>query len=315
MKVDISFVEDKIKKRGLLYWTVKTKSSNSSGTSYFPSGGGKDDANAEESIEDLNNCLAQIWEYNDEPVFITLKANAANGRKEGPFILVPDGYEEPEEDEYEAPPAKTRGISGVSQAGAPVLTDAYLQKQGYVPLAQMEFEMAKLRAEIELDRQRAAFEAEKKEYRRKMDEEAAELDAKNAKIDSWANKASRIAETVTSNQIVAGNLLGIGVQAAARVLGVDKSQIQTLGAAIFGDVEATATVDAAPDNAPAQFVETVSVAAPSVSEIDSAAAIAMRMMSNPALTLFQKKQILMYIQNLTKNAQAETNNASDVTSV
>ena len=310
MKVGISFIEDKIKERGLLYWTVKTKSSNSSGTSYYPSGGGEGKATAEESIEDLNNCLMQIWEYNDEPVIITLKANAANGRKEGPYILVPEGYEEPEEDEYVAPPAKTRGISGVGAQAAPVITDAYLEKQGYVTVEKMQFEMDKLLSKIELDRQRAAFEAEKKEHRRKMDEEAAELEAKHAKVDNWGHKAARIAETVTANTKVTGNLLGIGLQAAAKALGVDKSQLETLGAAMFSGVEATP--EATPAYPPAQKIEAVEAVPVSgvgetPPEIDPYAAQIVKLFSDPSLSRFDKKQILVELSKIKQNVQATPN--------
>ncbi|MBK9983852.1 MAG: hypothetical protein IPP15_16035 [Saprospiraceae bacterium] len=315
MKVGIAFIEDKIKERGFLFWTIKTKSSNSSGTSYIPSGGGKNDANAEESIEDLNNCLAQIWEYNNEPVIITLKTSALNGRKEGPFILVPPDYEEPEEDEYEAPPSKTRALSGVPQAN---LTDAQIQKQGYVPAYLMQFELDKLRAQIELDLKRRDFEQEKREHRRRMDEEAAELEAKHTKIDNWANRASRIAETVTNNTKVTGNLLGVALQAGAKVLGVDKSQLETLGAAMFSNVEATPEVQPAyPAARPVETVEATVVgqAAPPVSEIDGATAQAMQMMSDPSLTRLQKKQILMFIQGLKKNEQTKTIDNADASAV
>lgn len=310
MKVGISFIEDKIKERGLLYWTVKTKTSNSSGTSYYPSGGGEGKATAEESIEDLNKCLEQIWEYNDEPVIITLKANAANGRKEGPYILVPNGYEEPEEDEYAAPPAKTRGISGVGAQAAPVITDAYLEKQGYVTVEKMQFEMDKLLSKIELDRQRAAFEAEKKEHRRKMDEEAAELEAKHAKVDNWGHKAARIAETVTANTKVTGNLLGIGLQAAAKALGVDKTQLETLGAAMFSGVEATP--EAQPAYPAARTVETVEAVPVSgvgetPPEIDPYAAQIVKLFSDPSLSRFDKKQILVELSKIKQNVQATPN--------
>lgn len=309
MKVGISFIEDKIKKRGLLYWTVKAISSNSSGTSYYPSGGGKDDATAEESIEDLNNCLNEIWEYNNEPVTITLKANAANGRKEGPYVLVPEGYEEPEEDEYAAPPAKTRGISGVGAQAAPVITDAYLEKQGYVPRAQMQFEMDKLRAQIDLDMQRRDFEQEKREHRRKMDEEAADLEAKHAKVDNWGHKAARIAETVTANTKVTGNLLGIGLQAAAKALGVDKTQLETLGAAMFSGVEATP--EAQPAYPPAQKIETVEAVPVSgvgaVPELDPYALQVLSIASNPNLSNLDKKRILVELQKIAKYAQATPN--------
>ena len=143
-----------------------------------------------------------------------------------------------------------------------------------------------------------------------MDEEAAELEAKHAKVDNWGHKAARIAETVTANTKVTGNLLGIGLQAAAKALGVDKTQLETLGAAMFSGVEATP--EAQPAYPAARTVETVEAVPVSgvgetPPEIDPYAAQIVKLFSDPSLSRFDKKQILVELSKIKQNVQATPN--------
>lgn len=231
MKVDLAFVENKINK-GLVFWTVKPKSSNSTGTSYYPSGGGQV-GEKDESLSDFRETINRIWELNEEPVIVHLQVSANSKRKEGPFVLLPEGWydDEPEE---EPAPAPVRGFSGVPQAQ---LTDAQMQKQGYVPAYLMEFELNKLRTEIEFDRRRREIDAERRAHRKKMDEEAAELAAKHAKLDAWGNKAARIAGAITEKKEIMGNLGAIAIRALSGAFGVKSEQMEALGAALFDSAE------------------------------------------------------------------------------
>lgn len=316
MNVDVSFVENKILK-GKPFWTVKPKSSNSSGTSYYPSGGGKI-GDKDEALEEFRNTIKSIWELNTvEPLIVTLKTNYNAQQKDGPFFLVPDDWEG-EEPEDEPAPVQTRALSGVPSAQ---LTDAQLQKQGYVPIEVMRFELEKLHAQIKLENERRDFEIEKREHRRRMEEETAEIEAKHAKVDNWGHKVSRVAEKLTSNTKLTGNLVGVGVQAAAKVLGVDKTQLETLGAAIFSGIEATPQVQAQPAYPQTGRVETVEAvpvdlgAAPPVVELDPAAARLIALMNNPNLSPLDRKRILILIQNLEKNAQAPKNDTPPASAV
>jgi hypothetical protein len=138
------------------------------------------------------------------------------------------------------------------------------------------------------------------------------LEAKHAKVDNWGHKAARIAETVTANTKVTGNLLGIGIQAAAKALGVDKSQLETLGAAMFSGVEATPEVQPAQPAYPAaRTVETVEAVPVSgvgaVPELDPYALRVLSIASNPNLSSLDKKRILELIQKIAKYAEATPN--------
>ena len=230
MNTNIDFINGKIKK-GLIYWTIKPSSSNSTGTSYVPDADNpRGDVN--DSLEQLAETVESLWEYNYEPLIVTLRKNAnATGHKEGPFRLIPDDYAEPEP-EPERP--VSRGVSGVSSGGG-ALTPAQMEKAGYVPIELMRLEIRKLEDAMELDRRKRLIDDERREWRRQREMEEAEIAAKHAQVDSWGNKATKVLGMVTSNRELMGNLGAIGLQSVGKAFGIKPEQLETLGAALFDD--------------------------------------------------------------------------------
>lgn len=255
MNTNIDFVNGKIKK-GLIFWTIKPSSSNSTGTSYVPDADNpRGDVN--DSLEQLAETVEALWEYNYEPLIVTLRKNAnATGHKEGPFRLLPDDYAEPEP-EPERP--VSRGVSGVPSGGG-AFTPAQMEKAGYVPIELMRLEIRKLEDAMELDRRKRLIDDERREWRRQREMEEAEIAAKRAQVDSWGNKATSILGMVTSNRELMGNLGAIGLQSVGKAFGIKPEQLETLGAALF-------------DEAPSVRAETVEPAHPAaavsgVTEVD-----------------------------------------------
>jgi hypothetical protein len=233
MNTNIDFVNGKIKK-GLIFWTIKPSSSNSTGTSYVPDADNpRGDVN--DSLEQLAETVEALWEYNYEPLIVTLRKNAnATGHKEGPFRLIPDDYAEPEP-EPERP--VSRGVSGVTSGGG-ALTPAQMEKAGYVPIELMRLEIRKLEDAMELDRRRRLIDDERREWRRQREIEEAEIAAKHAQVDSWGNKATKVLGVVTSNKELMGNLGAIGLQSVGKAFGIKPEQLETLGAALFDEAPA-----------------------------------------------------------------------------
>ena len=188
---------------------------------------GRDIPDWNDSVEAFDQEIENIWEYNYEPVVITLQASHnAKRSKHGPFTIIPEDYEGEYKEDRQPEPQSVSGFSG--------LGDVQLRKAGYIPKSELDFKLEQFRAEIEFDRKMNALENEKREHRRKMEQEREAIEAERKKIESWGNRAQTVAGYVVANKEIVGNLTGGLLKGVANALGVKSDQLEALGAVISG---------------------------------------------------------------------------------